>query len=140
MKLITLSPYFYNKYRNCSEILIKPTRPYACLAVRIDGVLFAIPFRHHIAHKWAFITYGDAGLDYSKAVVVADERFIGNMKPQIEQREFEALKGKEPLITNGMRKYLAAYRKAVTYPDNRHYNAIRSCSSLQYFHEELHIC
>lgn len=90
--------------------MVKPTRPYACLAVGIDGVLFAIPFRHHIAHKWAFITYGDAGLDYSTAVVVADERFIGNMKLQIEQREFEALKGKEPLITNGMRKYLVAYR------------------------------
>ncbi len=139
MKLITLSPYFYSKYGNCPEILTKPTRPYVCLAVRIDGVPFAIPFRHHIPHKWAFITYGEAGLDYSKAVVISDKRFIGEGTPEIEQQEFEALKGKDALITNGMRKYYKAYKKAVQYPNNRHYNAIRSCSSLQYFHKELHI-
>lgn len=90
MKLIVLSPYFYGKYSNCPEILIKPTRPYVCLEVKIDGVPIAIPFRHHIPHKWAFITYGEAGLDYTKAVVIADKRFIGNTEPQIEQREFEA--------------------------------------------------
>lgn len=139
MKLITLSPYFYSKYGNYPEILAKPARPYVCLAVRIDGVPFAIPFRHHIPHKWAFITYGEAGLDYTKAVVLADGRFIGRHTPEIEQIEFDALKGKEALITNGMRKYLAAYKKAVKYTNNRHYDTIRSCSSLQYFHRELHI-
>lgn len=139
MKLITLSAYFYSKYADCPEILIKPTRPYVCLAVKIDGVPFAIPFRHHIPHKWAFITYGEAGLDYSKAVVITDRRFIGNHTPNIEQIEFNALKGKEVLIENGMRKYLAAYKKAVKYSDNPHYDRIRSCSSLQYFHRELYI-
>lgn len=139
MKLITLSAYFYSTYSNCPEILTKSTRPYACLAVRIDGVPFAIPFRHHIHHKWAFITYGEAGLDYSKAVVVADPRFIGSHTPEIEQVEFDSLKGKDALIENGMRKYLSTYRKAVRYPDNPHYDCIRSCSSLQYFHSELHI-
>lgn len=139
MKLITLSPYFYREYSNCPEILVKPTRPYVCLEVMIDGVPFAIPFRHHISHKWAFITYGEAGLDYSKAVVIADNRFIGPQKPEIEQYEFEILKGKDALIANGMRKYLAAYRKAIKYPNNRHYAAIRSCSCLQYFHKELRI-
>lgn len=139
MKLITLSPDFYSKYGNCPEILTKPTRPYVCLAVRIDGVPFAIPFRHHIPHKWAFITYGEAGLDYTKAVVISDIRYIGKYTPVIEQREFDALKGKDALITNGMRKYLAAYKKAVKYPNNSHYAHIRSCSSLQYFHKELQI-
>ncbi len=139
MKLITLSPYFYSKYSNCSEILTKPTRPYVCLAIRIDGVTFAIPFRHHILHKWAYITYGQAGLDYSKAVVISDRQFIGSSSPQIEQREFNALKGKEALISNGMKKYLTVYKKAVKYPNNHHYDFIRSCSSLQYFHSELHI-
>lgn len=107
--------------------------------MRIDGVPFAIPFRHHIPHKWAFITYREAGLDYTKAVVLSNGRFVGRHTPEIEQIEFEALKGKEALITNGMRKYLVAYKKAVKYSNNRHYDNIRSCSSLQYFHKELRI-
>lgn len=139
MKLITLSQFFYGKYGNYPEILTKLSRPYVCLAVKIDGIPFAIPFRHHIPHKWAFITYGEAGLDYTKAVVLSDVRFIGNDTPKIEQIEFEALKGKDALVENGMRKYLAVYKKAVKYSNNRHYDAIRSCSSLQYFHKELRI-
>ena len=139
MKLITLSSHFYNKYSNCREILSKPTRPYACLEVMIDGVRFAIPFRHHIAHKWAYITYDQCGIDYSKAVVISDERFVGSARPIIEQIEFNALKGKDALIESGMRRYLAVYRKAVRYPKNVHYQSIRRCSSLQYFHSELQI-
>lgn len=139
MKLITLSPFFYDKYSGCEEILIKQSRPYACLAIKIDGVVFAIPFRHHIPHKWAFFTVGEAGLDYSKAVVISELRYIGSSVPIIEQAEFDMLKGKDALITNGMRKFLTVYKKAVRYPDNQHYNRIRSCSSLQYFHQELRI-
>lgn len=139
MELITLSPYFYQKYAGCTEILTKQTRPYACLSVMIDGVRFAIPFRHHISHKWAYMTYGDCGLDYSKAVVVTDDRYIGAILPRIEQMEYNLIKGKETLIANGMRKFLLAYKKAVRYQDNPHYQLIRRCSALQYFHEELHI-
>lgn len=139
MKLITLSAHFYHTYAGCAEILTKPTRPYACLAVKIDGVQFAIPFRHHITHKWSYITQGQCGLDYSKAVVLSDISFIGNATPIIEQAEFNALKGKDVLIENGMRRYLAAYRKAICYPNNPHYQSIRKCSSLQYFHKELRL-
>lgn len=105
----------------------------------IDGVKFAIPFRHHIAHKWAYITYDQCGIDYSKAVVISDERFISSARPIIEQIEFNALKGKDALIESGMRRYLDVYRKAVRYPKNIHYQSIRRCSSLQYFHSELQI-
>lgn len=139
MRLITLSSFFYSQYAGCSEILTKSTRPYACLEVEIDGVVFAIPFRHHIAHKWAFFTGEGCGIDYSKAVVVSDNRFIGNHSPTVEQAEFDALKGKDALVRNGMRKFLKAYKNAVAYPANPHYRLIRQCSSLQYFHKELRI-
>ena len=56
MKLILLSSLFYKDYANCPEILQKPTRPYTCLTVRIDGLTFAIPFRHHIPHNSDFDT------------------------------------------------------------------------------------
>lgn len=56
MKFILLSDKFYQAYGHLPEVLSKKTRPYACLAVEIDGIQFAIPFRHHIRHKHAFIT------------------------------------------------------------------------------------
>lgn len=139
MKLITLSASFYSQYSSCPEILTKPTRPYVCLAVVIDGVQFAIPFRHHISHKWAFFTYGNCGIDYSKAVVISDTRFIGSVSPVVDQIEYNAIKGKDTVIANGMRKFLKAYKDAVKYPANPHYQFIRQCSSLQYFHKELQI-
>lgn len=139
MRLVILSDYFYKQYSNCPELLAKRSRPYACLEVMIDGLRFAIPFRHHISHKWAYITYGECGLDYSKAVIISDPRFIDIAKPVIEQREFNAIKGKEMRIASGMSRYLDTYRKACANPDNHHYDVIRRCSSLQYFHTQLGI-
>lgn len=139
MKLIRLSDDFYNKYSGCTEILQKKSRPYVCLMVYIDGVRFAIPFRHHIAHEHCFITYNDCGIDYTKAIVISDPSFVSNSVPQIEQKEFNALKGKDKIVENGMRKYLALYKKALQYPNNPHYSKIRNFSSLKYFHKELKI-
>ena len=139
MRLITLTDKFYDLYGDCEEILHKRSRPYAYLGVKIDGVNFAIPFRHHIIHKHAFFTYGECGLDYTKAIVIWDEEFIDSSHVQIEQIEFNAIKGKEYRIQTGMRNYLALYRKAVKYRDNHHYDVIRECSSLQHFHKQLRI-
>lgn len=137
LRLITLSDYFFDSYAGCTEILQKRSRPYACLEVSIDGIPFAVPFRHHISHGWAYITYDRCGLDYTKAIVLADKRFVGSEDVSIEQREFDALKGKEHRIVSGMRKYLAVYKKSVQYADNPRYDRIRLCSTLQYFHAEL---
>lgn len=139
MKLVLLSDYFFDTYQGCDEILSKRTRPYVCLSVVIDGVQFAIPFRHHITHKWAYITYGTCGLDYTKAVVISDWRFVSITRPTIEQAEWDALKGKDARVQNGMKQFLTAYRKAVQYPDNPNYSFIRGCTALQYFHRELGI-
>ena len=139
MRLIKLNDEFYRTYGSCSEILQKKARPYACLEVCIDGVTFAIPFRHHIKHKHAFITYGECGLDYTKAVVLTSGKFVSSDSVQIDQIEFNAIKGKERRIHKGMSDYLLLYKKAIQYRANRHYENIRRCSSLQYFHAELHI-
>lgn len=139
MNLVLLSPAFYSAYAGCPEILTKPARPYVCLAVTIDGVRFAIPIRHHIPHQWAFFTIDRRGLDYTKAVVLSRPEYIGSTGAWIEQAEFDLLKKKERMIINGMRHYLQAYKKALRYPDNPHYENIRSRSALQYFHRELRL-
>lgn len=139
MRLVILSDYFFSQYPNCPELLTKRSRPYAYLEITIDGLRFAIPFRHHISHKWAYITYGECGLDYTKAVIISDPRFISAERAVIEQREFNALKGKEMRIASGMSRYLDAYRSACSHPGNHHYDMIRRCSALQYFHAQLSI-
>lgn len=133
LRLIYLSDKFYATYGHHAEILQKDGRPYACLAVEIDGYRFAIPFRHHITHKYAFITYDRCGLDYTKAVAIEDESMISPDLPTIEQREYNALKDKDALVTSGMRRYYKILRDAMRYPANPHYANILRYSALKYF-------
>lgn len=133
LRLIYLSDKFYATYGHYREILQKDGRPYACLAVEIDGYRFAIPFRHHIPHKYAFFTYDRCGLDYTKAVAIEDDPMIAPEMPFIEQREFNALKGKDTLIESGMRRYYKSLRNAMNYPENPHYANILRFSALKYF-------
>lgn len=133
LRLIYLSDKFYATYGHYPEILRKDGRPYAFLAVEIEGNRFAVPFRHHIAHKHAFITYDRCGLDYTKAVVIDDESMIAPELPIIEQREFNVLKGKDALVISGMRRYYKLLKNAMQYPDNPHYASILRYSALKYF-------
>lgn len=137
MRLIFLSDKFYLEHAGHTEILQKRTRPYVCLAIKIGDVTFAVPFRHHIAHKYAFFTYDDCGLDYTKSVVIADESLIGKGTPQVDQAEFNAIKGKERSIHNGLARYVELYKKAAFNRGNRHYENIVRYSSLQYFEKYL---
>lgn len=78
MQLRILSEKFYDKYSHCSEILKKNNRPYVCLTIELDGILFAVPLRHHIKHPYTFRTIGEAGLDYTKSVVIAEAQYLSD--------------------------------------------------------------
>ena len=133
MRLVLLSDKFFRMYGNCKEVLQKPKRPYVYLEILIDGVHYAVPFRHHITHKHAFLTGDKCGIDYTKAVVIHDLQFIDSAVPQINQAEYNTIKGKDKLIANGMKKCVGVYKKAREYKDKPQYANIIRCSSLQYF-------
>ncbi len=133
MKLIHLSDKFYSDYANCKEILTKDSRPYACLAVEIDGKIFAIPLRHHINHEYAFITLPNRGLDYTKAVVISTPDYIADTKVWIDAADFARIKDREKDIVKGMSRYYRLYLKAAANANNRFYQNILRYSSLQYF-------
>lgn len=137
MKLALLSDKFYTEYSGCPEILIKRTRPYACLTIEVDGVLFAIPFRHHILHKYAFITYEDCGLDYTKAVVIKDKSYLSKDTPTVDRKEWDAVRRGESKIIFGFKSYLNQYKRAVRHKDNPRSANILKYSSLQYFEEYI---
>lgn len=137
MKLRILSERFYDTYSHCKEILKKENRPYACMTIEIDGLLFAIPFRHHIRHQYSFHTIGDAGLDYTKTVVITDIAFLSDDKPSIESNEFSIIKRNEQKIRYGLAKYIRQYKRAMKHRDNPRSELILKYSALKYFEEYL---
>ena len=53
-KVMLLSPIFYVRYADNTEILTKKNRPYLVLLVEYRSLKFAIPFRSNIQHTHAY--------------------------------------------------------------------------------------
>ncbi len=137
MQLRILSESFYNTYADCKEILKKENRPYACLTIELDGLLFAIPLRHHIRHPYAFHSIGDAGLDFTKAVVISDSSYLSSDRPTIDSKEFAVMKHEENKIRYEFSKYVRQYKRAMKHRDNPRSANILKFSALQYFENYL---
>lgn len=133
MRLIQLSEKFYTEYGSCPEILKKVNRPYVCMMVKIDDILYAIPFRHHISHSYAYITYGKCGLDYTKAVVIKDSSYISANMPWVDSQEWNKVKRDENVIFHAFRSYVRQYKRALKHKDNPRSKNILKYSALQYF-------
>ena len=109
MQIVFLSEKFYKEHRTHKEILPKKHRPY--LIVSVDDVRYGIPFRHHIRHKNSFITSGEAGLDYAKAVVLTDDRYIGS-SARINTIDHSRVMVNFHKIRLGFVKFLKEYRRS----------------------------
>ena len=97
MELRYLSSLFYQKYKDCTEILSKgETRPYIIILIEVENNKFAIPIRTHL-HKtkdcYESNPQSNSGLDYTKAVVISRDDYIDSTKyPEIEHREYNLYK------------------------------------------------
>ena len=145
MELRYLSSVFYQKYKNCTEILRKgETRPYIILLIEIEKNKFAIPIRTNL-HKtkdcYESNPQTNSGLDYTKAVVISRDDYIDLTKyPEIEHKEYNYIKFKEKEIKQAFMKFVSDYKKDVI----RHKNnpniptnpRFQYCT-LQYFKKEL---
>lgn len=140
MIYIFLSDEFYRDYGKLPEIAQKSSRPYVQVAVRIDGVMYAVPMRSHIRHSHAHITdpENNCGLDFTKTVVVTKDTYIlHGVKPQIRQKEFDALRGQEYRVKEELRRYIRQYKKAKKRLDVPRNRQLCQYSTLQYFEEYL---
>ena len=133
MRLILLSDEFYAQYGAFPEILKKKDRPYYCVSVIIDGHRFAIPLRHHIRHAYCFTTVGEAGLDYTKAILIDDPSYIASDQPWINSKEWQLIQSGENKIISGFRRFLHQYKRALAHKDNPRSNLILKYCSLKYF-------
>ena len=145
MEFCFLSAAFYERYGNCKEILVKQDRPYTVLIVEAVGKKFAIPFRSHInpKNRDCFITdiESNAGLDFQKTVVIADERYIDTARrPEIRNIDYRAIHFKDHEIKRRfesfLRFYIREYRRHKVQPGLKPNARIQFCA-LQYFAKEL---
>ena len=87
MKYIFLNKKFYEDYDviNYPEIEHKLNRPYVQILLKIGSIMFAIPLRSHIKHKYAYFTDKNQkyGIDYTKAVIVSDNYIDKDTTPHI---------------------------------------------------------
>ncbi|MFA6775183.1 MAG: hypothetical protein WCR76_02845 [Sphaerochaetaceae bacterium] len=144
MEFNRLTASFYSDYgSSCPEILKKQTRPYYVAVVCVLGLTFAIPLRSHIHHsKYSFIANGaEAGLDFTKAVVITDKvRYVEPSPTTIRQNEFNMLKQHEYEIVHKFEKFVLAYIKQVRRIQENPRIPLApwfQYSCLQYFHKEL---
>lgn len=134
-RIAFLSDSFYRDHPNppFKEMEQKQNRPYIIFLVEIEGHIWAIPFRSHIRHAYAFFTDREnkCGIDYSKAVVVDRSEYIDQQtRPHLRQNEFEALRGNEFTVQKGFEKYIKLYKKAVRSGHSR-YQSLIKYSTLQ---------
>ncbi|MCL1807959.1 MAG: hypothetical protein FWG31_09695 [Oscillospiraceae bacterium] len=140
MKYIFLTQQFYDDYAHCTEIEQKQERPYVQVYIKVNGIDFAIPFRSHIKHKYAFWTdkVSRCGLDFTKTVVIENQKYIdANKNPYIRPDEHKALLGNERAIEQGLLKFLQTYRNARLTPNNHAKGLLLRYSSLQYFEKYI---
>ncbi|MBO4858320.1 MAG: hypothetical protein J5527_07385 [Treponema sp.] len=145
MELRYLSQLFYNKYKDCTEILNKgETRPYIILIIEVENKKFAIPIRTNL-HKsidcYESNPQTNSGLDYTKSVVISKEEYIDTTRyPEIEHKEFNYIKFKEKEIKLAFEKFVNDYKKDVIRHNknpNIPANPRFQYCTLQYFKKEL---
>ena len=138
-----LTHKFYNKYKNCKEILYKPKRPYAVHLIEYNNLIFAIPIRSNITHEFSYKTIKEKnkskGLDFTKTVIINDLKYLSKQPARINQEEYLKLDKNRHFIEKKMLSYLKIYKKTLQKPNTNKNQNILSKSTLQYFHKELSI-
>ncbi|MCL2704482.1 MAG: hypothetical protein FWE91_12915 [Defluviitaleaceae bacterium] len=141
MIFLFLNESFYIDHAQCTQIEQKLMRPYIQVYTTINGVQFAIPLRSGITHKGQVLWTDKAmkcGLDFTKAVVIKDEKYINKTTvPHIRQNEFNSLRGKEYIIKQKMLKHIAEYKKAKSELHIERNQFICSFSTMQYFEKYI---
>lgn len=152
IKLHQLTQDFYDEHSHLQEVEDKKRdgtfsnkgRGYGILMVKVKGYKFAIPLRSKMKHKENFTTkiYKEngqnlrKGLDYSKAVIITDERFVSLTSFKIEQDEFLKIVKAENHIIQAFEKYVDRYVKAYNAGDSNILKRYRY-STLKNYHTEL---
>lgn len=140
-----LSKDFYDKYNAIEypEIEHKTQRPYIVLLIKIDDNTFGLPLRTNIRHSNCYKfqyssrpTNSITGIDFSKAVVVNNNDYIGDIA-EMDNKEYVELNDRIAFIISKFRTYIKGYRTYAMGQANEHQAKKYRYTSLKYFHKEL---
>lgn len=143
IELRKLSEKFYHDYPHNAfpEMEAKAGRPYVVLLVKINNVQFAIPFRTNIRHAYCYKfktsdrdTESATGIDFSKAVVIVKEAYLGE-ETDINDKEYLELQEKAFFIINKFKKYVDDYIAFRKCGGNDYVAKRYAYSTLKYFDE-----
>ena len=138
MQLKKLDRSFYVDHAHLREALDNQdgswasgkTRGYGVVVISIKDLTFAIPLRSNIRHSAAYITVRGnrsgikgKGLDFSKARLITDERYISSELFKIPAAEHQRLLAKEHFVTQKFERYVAKYIRAVSRNDTHILNS-----------------
>ncbi len=144
-----LSKKFYQRYspKIYEEILSKEDRPYSCLLVKQYGYFICVPFRTEIRHKYAYHFQASkrsrkhhSGLDFTKAVIVANQEFINEDIAIVDQDEYKEVIYNIEKIVDSVIKFVDDYVehiKGIKKLHEREFERRYHFSSLKYFEREL---
>jgi len=155
MLLRKLDPSFYLENSHLIEALDNyngnwgkgKTRGYGIAVVTMANLKFAIPLRSHINHNAAYITvksqphgHHGKGLDFTKALLLIDNKYVSSEVYKIPYDEKKKLASKSRYIIVKFEKYVEKYIYSVKTSDN---NILTSneyrYSTLVNYHKELKI-
>lgn len=142
-----LSDTFYAKYnqQNFPEIENKNNRPYMVILIKLENNTFAIPFRTNVPHNNCYKfktstrpTDSVTGLDYTKAVIVNNEAYIGS-SARINDKEYIELSNNYHFIVKQFKKFVSDYINFTNGKSNYYAAKKFRFTTLKYFHTELGI-
>jgi len=145
VELRKLSEQFYKDYPHSvfPEMESKLGRPYVVLLVMINDIRFAIPLRTSIRHSYCYKfkksdreTNSITGIDYSKAVIISKDSYLGE-ETNINDKEYLELQEKTFFIIAKFKKYIEGYIDFKTNGGNEHTAKKYRFSTLQYFDDIL---
>jgi len=153
VQLKKLDNSFYSDNTHLSEALDNhdgnwakgKVRGYGIVIISINNLSFAIPLRSNIRHRSSYITvksnqsgFEGKGLDFTKALLITNEKYVSNLPFKISPDEHKKLANKEHFITSKFEKYVAKYIVAIEKSDR---NILQSSnyrfSTLYNYHSEL---
>lgn len=128
-----------------SEIEYKPSRPYVVMIVEIDRNKYALPLRTNIRHNYCYKfkntgrnTQSSTGIDFTKAVIVNETKFIGD-STTIDNKEYVELMNKFYFVIKKFKIYLEGYIKYRKYGGDEFTARKYQFTTLKYFENELGI-
>ena len=142
-----LSMDFYNAFLEdiYPKIEHKPSRPYLVMIIVIEKNRFALPLRTNIRHNYCYKfkntghnTESSTGIDFTKAVVITNEKYVGD-EAMIDNKEYVELMNKFYFVIAKFKRYLAGYIKFCRNGGDLFVARRYQFTTLKYFKKELGI-